>query len=64
MIKVRLHGTKEEVKRFIEYLESQQPKVNVLCASMPYADRGKSKYVRSYMDVELNTSTSTEQQTN
>lgn len=64
MIKVRLHGTKEEVKRFIEYLESQQPKVNVLCVSMPYADRGKSKYVRSYMDVELNTSTSTEQQTN
>ena len=53
MIKVRLHGTPEEVRRFVEYLENQQPKVNVLCASAPYADRGKSKYVRAYMDVDL-----------
>ena len=53
MIKVRLHGTREEVDKFKAYLETLSPGVEVLCASDNYSDRGKSKYVRSYLDVEL-----------
>lgn len=52
MIKVRLHGTLEEVKQFAEYLESLSPRVKVLARSDGYPDRGKSLYVRVYMDVE------------
>lgn len=52
MIKVRLHGTPEEVKKFSDYLESLTPCVKVLARSDGYADRGKSSYVRVYMDVE------------
>ena len=53
MIKVRLHGTPKEVKKFADYLESLSPCVKVLQRSDGYADRGKSSYVRVYMDVEL-----------
>ena len=49
MVKIRLQGTCEEVGRFKAYLETLSPRVKVLCAS----DRGKSVYVRSYLDVEL-----------
>lgn len=52
MIKVRLHGTPEEVKKFADYLESLSPCVKVLSRSDGYADRGKSSYERVYMDVE------------
>ena len=52
MVKVRLQGTPEEVKRFADYLESLSPRVKVLQRSDSYADRGKSSYVRVYMDVE------------
>lgn len=52
MIKVRLHGTPEEVKRFADYLENLAPGVKILQRSDGYADRGKSSYVRVYMDVE------------
>ena len=53
MVKIRLHGTPEEVKKFADYLESLSPCVKVLQRSDGYADRGKSSYVRMYMDVEL-----------
>ncbi len=52
MIKVRLHGTPEEVKQFADYLESLSPCVKVFARSDGYPDRGKSSYVRVYMDVE------------
>lgn len=52
MIKVRLHGTPEEVKKFADYLENLSPFVKVLSRSDGYADRGKSSYERVYMDVE------------
>ncbi len=55
MIKIRLHGTPEEVKRFSDYLESLSPCVKVLQRSDSYSDRGKSSYVRVYMDVEYKT---------
>ena len=51
MIKVRLHGTPEEVKKFAD-LENLSPCVKVLQRSDGYTDRGKSSYVRVYMDVE------------
>lgn len=53
MLKIRLHGTCEEVGKFKTYLETLSPRVKVLCASDNYADRGKSVYVRSYLDIEL-----------
>ncbi|MCM1296321.1 MAG: hypothetical protein NC311_12350 [Muribaculaceae bacterium] len=52
MIKVRLHGTPDEVKKLADYLESLSPCVKVLQRSEGYADCGKSSYVRVYMDVE------------
>ncbi len=52
MIKVRLHGTSEEIKKFIDYLDGAE-RVHVLQRSKPYADRGGSVYERVYMDVEL-----------
>lgn len=54
MIKLRLHGTPEEVKKFGDYIESLSPRVRTLSRGEPYLDRGKSVYVRVYMDVELN----------
>ncbi len=52
MIKVRLHGTSEEIKRFAEFLYGEA-RVRVLSCSDPYPDRGKSVYYRAYLDVEL-----------
>ncbi len=52
MIKVRLHGTPEEVKQFADYLESLSPCVRVLARSEGYADRGKSSYIRVYMVID------------
>lgn len=55
MVKIRLHGVPEEVERFKVYLETLSPQVKVLCGSGNYPDRGKSEYVRAYLDVELGT---------
>lgn len=52
MIKVRLHGTPEEVKKFAAYIYSLSPCVKVLQCSEEYPDRGKSSYIRLYMDVQ------------
>ncbi len=52
MVKVRLHGTSEEVKEMAELLNNT-PRLRVLSTSESYADRGKSVYVRVYMDVEI-----------
>ena len=51
-MKLRLHGTAEELKRFSEYFD-QLPPLRVLSRSENYPDRGKSVYERVYMDVEL-----------
>lgn len=53
-MKMRLHGTPEELKRFSEYFD-QLPQLRVLARSENYPDRGKSVYERVYMDVELKT---------
>lgn len=53
MIKVRIHGTKEELARFLEWLKDKND-VKVLSCSSPYADRGASVYKRVYLDVQIN----------
>ena len=55
MTKVRLHGTPEEVKQLTDFIESSSSCVKVLKRSEAYTDRGKSSYVRVYMDIELKT---------
>lgn len=49
MIKVRLEGTKEELE---DFLAGFRPGYKILNESAPYANRGASKYVRIYLDVE------------
>lgn len=55
MIKVRLYGTPEEVKRFADYLETS-PRIHINQRSEPYSDRGKSVYQRIYLEIELSES--------
>jgi len=50
MIKVRLHGTKEEIEKAISYLELV---ANLLSVSGYYKDRGNSQYYRVYVDAEI-----------
>ena len=49
MVKIRLHGTLEEVEYAMSFIRSQ---FNVLSESAPYKDRGNSQYYRTYMDCE------------
>ena len=53
MIKVRLEGEPEEVEEFIKFLATL-PRLSMLSESGKYANRGKSKYVRVYLDMKLN----------
>ena len=53
MLKIRLHGESEEVAKFIEWLESQNEEVKILNESEFYKDRGKSIYVRKYLDIDM-----------
>lgn len=49
MVKIRLHGLPEEVNRASQTIEEA---FKVFSRSEMYADRGKSDYVRVYLDVE------------
>lgn len=49
MLKIRVEGLPEEAAAFAEALERAGV---VLERSRPYANRGASKYVRLYLDVE------------
>ncbi len=49
MIKLRLYGTPEEVEKAFEQVEKA---FEILYKSEPYHDKGKSKFVRIYCDVE------------
>ncbi len=48
MIRIRLHGEEEEIKKAIEVLECT---FELLSVSDLYADRGNSKYARCYIDA-------------
>ena len=50
LIKIRLHGEKEEIELACAAIEEQ---FKVLSISAPYADRGKSVYNRVYIDAEI-----------
>ena len=55
MIKIRLHGTEEEINKVKTYFKKLETlnEINILSISEPYADRGCSKYYRLYMDAEI-----------
>lgn len=53
MLKIHLHGESEEIAKFIEWLESQNEEVKILNESEFYKDRGKSVYVRKYLDIDM-----------
>ena len=50
MIKIRLHGTKDEIQKTIAYLDLV---ANLLSVSGYYKDRGQSQYYRVYVDAEM-----------
>ena len=50
MIKIRLHGTKEEIEKAISYLVLV---ANLRSVSGYYKDRGNSQYYRVYVDAEM-----------
>jgi hypothetical protein len=52
MIKLRLHGLESELKEYTERLK-QDKGVKILSESDVYKDRGKSEYVRVYLDLEM-----------
>lgn len=56
MIKLRLHGTVDELKKFDRYLCKLETRgeIEVLTNSELYADRGQSKYFRKYLDLSVN----------
>lgn len=54
MVKIRVHGTLEEVERTLEVLRAQ---FKVLSESKSYADRGKGRYIRVYLDAEIRADT-------
>ena len=49
MVRIRLHGTWDEVKKSQKQIEKV---FHVLSASEPNRDRGKTEYWRVYMDCE------------
>jgi phage-related protein len=51
MLKVRLQGTKKDIKWFEKFLE-QSDGIEVLQISEPYANKGTTKYFRVYVEVE------------
>lgn len=50
MIKIRLHGEKQEIEKVSKAIKEQ---FNVLNVSHLYKDRGESVYYRAYIDAEL-----------
>lgn len=53
MLKLRLHGTTDELQRYLSVLRND-PKIEILSESNLYSDRGKSAYKRCYLDIEMN----------
>ena len=55
MIKLRLHGTKEEIVKAKELYKTLEEEnlIEILSISSLYADRGASKYYRVYIDINI-----------
>lgn len=56
MIKLRLWGEPSELAELTKHIESDE-RVSVLSVSDQYQDRGKSSYVRVYIDIKLKAAT-------
>lgn len=54
MLKIRLMGTKNDIKWFSRILKKNK-KVNVLQISEPYANKGTDRYYRVYAEIERTT---------
>ncbi len=52
MIKLRIQGTEEEIKRYKELMK-QDERIEILQISDLYKNRGETKYCRIYADVEI-----------
>lgn len=52
MVKLRLWGEEEELRELMKHISLDED-VKVLSMSDPYPDRGKSEYVRIYIDIRL-----------
>lgn len=53
MIKIRLHGTSEEIENAINHFRAD-PAIRILMESDPYKDRRNSEYYRCYVEAEIN----------
>ncbi len=54
MLKIRLHGKEKEIEQFVNFIKRNEVELSILSESDFYEDRGKSVYVRQYLDVEIN----------
>ena len=53
MLKLRIMGTKNDIKWFSKFL-SRNKNISVLEISEPYENKGTKKYYRVYVEVEKN----------
>lgn len=55
MVKIRIHGASDEVKDFLQMLKKieNDGAITILSESGVYQDRGSSKLVRIYIDVDM-----------
>ena len=51
MLKIRLMGTKNDIKWFEKILK-RQPKITVMEISELYQNKGTNKYYRAYVEVQ------------
>ncbi|WP_282156254.1 hypothetical protein [Cytobacillus gottheilii] len=51
VVKIRLHGEPEDVERVLNLIKDSDPFLKVLSESSEYKDRGKSEYIRKYIEV-------------
>ena len=51
VLKIRLMGTKNDIKWFVKLLQ-RQPKVTVTEVSELYQNKGTNRYYRAYVEVE------------
>ena len=52
MLRVRLHGTEEEIEKYISETNANK-RLSVLSISKAHHDRGDSKLIRKYIDIDF-----------
>ncbi len=55
-IKMRLQGTEDDLKAYLYLLHAMDRKglIEILEESQPYKNRGESKFLRCYLEINLN----------